>query len=145
MRFSGMLRLIRRIFDHTDLYAAGAGITGISVAVRDLERAVTWYCERLGLSIVPEHSYSGEVHLGYLQREKVVITLFPCLDGKPGVSIDRRPILFTRKLDSVHSDFAAFGVEVGPIQSDSGGNRFFRFRDLEGNEIEVCVEPRISK
>jgi hypothetical protein len=25
--------------------------------------------------------------------------------------------------------------------ADSGGNRFFRFANLEGNKIEVCVEP----
>ena len=28
-----------------------------------------------------------------------------------------------------------------PSTTDSGGNRLFRFRDLEGNTIEVCVEP----
>jgi predicted enzyme related to lactoylglutathione lyase len=30
----------------------------------------------------------------------------------------------------------------GPINMDSGGNRFFLFQDPEGNTIEVCTEPR---
>jgi hypothetical protein len=33
------------------------------------------------------------------------------------------------------------GTAVGPIEADSGGNQFFKIRDLEGNSIEVCVEP----
>jgi len=31
-------------------------------------------------------------------------------------------------------------LQISPT-ADSGGNRFFRFHDLEGNKIEVCVEP----
>jgi len=33
------------------------------------------------------------------------------------------------------------GISVGPVRSDSGGNPFFQFQDLDGNSIEVCKEP----
>jgi catechol 2,3-dioxygenase-like lactoylglutathione lyase family enzyme len=139
-----LYRVLQRVFGYGDAHwLAGA----IMVGVKDLDRAVTWYCDKLGLSVIVEKSYSGEVHIGYSQRETPMITLLPLGNRRFGPFDDRRPpILFTRKINSVHPEFAEVGIQGGPIQSDSGGNRFFRFRDLEGNEIEVCVEPgRISK
>lgn len=138
MRSSKITRGLQRILGYGNLYTVGGYVV---IHVNDLNRAVTWYCDKLGLSVLPENSYSGEVHLGYQQSdENVMIVLFPIPEGKSFFS-NRHPILFTKKLDAVHAEFAAFEIQTGPIQSDSGGNRFFCFRDLEGNDIEVCVEP----
>lgn len=137
MRELGIIRALHRVFGFGDLYCLHGAIT---VSVKDLNRAVAWYRDKLGLSVKPEKSYSGEVYLGYLQRETPMIVLFPVVDRKIPFA-DRHLILFTRKLDSVHAELASVGIDVGLIQSDSGGNRFFRFRDLERNELEVCLEP----
>ena len=138
MRDLGIIRALQRVLGFGDLYSVRGTIT---VGVNDLDRAVTWYCDRLGLSVMPEKSYSAEVHLGYLQRETPMIVLFPAGERNSVPFAERHPILFTHKLDSVHAELASAGIDVGLIQSDSAGNRLFRFRDLEGNEIEVCVEP----
>jgi catechol 2,3-dioxygenase-like lactoylglutathione lyase family enzyme len=78
----------------------------ISVGVKNLDLAVAWYQDKLGLRLTPVKS-----------------------------------ILFTKKIEAAYEEFSSKGISVEPIQSDSGGNRFFRFRDLEGNAIEVCREP----
>lgn len=132
------MKVLQRVMGFGDLYC-GRGY--ISVGVNDLERAAAWYCEKLALSRVAEKSHSGEVHLGYLQRESTLIVLFPMPEGQPNVLSGRTPILYSRNLEATHREFDSVGISVGPIQSDSGGNRFFRFRDAEGNSIEVCVEP----
>jgi len=50
-------------------------------------------------------------------------------------------IFFTRNLEKAREWLIERGVTVEAAASDSGGNRLFRFLDLEGNAIEVCVEP----
>jgi predicted enzyme related to lactoylglutathione lyase len=53
-------------------------------------------------------------------------------------------IFFAKNLEKTHQWLMERGVTVEAATSDSGGNRFFRFQDLEGNAIEVCVEPRVG-
>jgi hypothetical protein len=50
-------------------------------------------------------------------------------------------IFFAKNLQKTRQWLIERGVTVETVASDSGGNRFFRFQDLEGNAIEVCVEP----
>jgi hypothetical protein len=38
--------------------------------------------------------------------------------------------MFTRKLPMAHDFLSSRGAKLYPIQRDSGGNQFFRFRDL---------------
>ena len=60
----------------------------------------------------------------------------------PGASAEKRHVIFFAKnLEKAHQWLAERGVAVELPTTDSGGNRLFRFRDLEGNAIEVCVEP----
>lgn len=135
----GITKILQRTLGFGDLYLVGGYI---SVGVKDLDRAVAWYCEKLALSRLTEKPCLGEVHLGYQQRENAMIVLFPIPDGRLNVFSGRRPpILYSKNLESTHKEFDCLGISVGPIQSDSGGNRFFHFRDMEGNEIEICVEP----
>lgn len=61
--------------------------------------------------------------------------------GEMETNVTEHPILFTNKIEAAHAEFAARAIHVKPIQSDSGGNRFFRFCDLDDNEIEGCLEP----
>lgn len=50
-------------------------------------------------------------------------------------------IFFAKNLEEAHEWLAERGVTVEAITADSGGNRLFRFQDLDGNRIEMCVEP----
>jgi hypothetical protein len=49
-------------------------------------------------------------------------------------------MLFTKNPEKALHWFSERGIAVGPMQSDSGGNQFFQFTDLDGNKIEVCRE-----
>ena len=113
----------------------------ITVGVRDLAQSIGWYQEKLGLRrsnlSAPEVdallvlSTDDDIGLG-------LVVFGP--DVGPG-NLERHAILFSKKLEAAHEDLASRGVSVGPIQADSGGNRFFQFQDLDCNTIEVCVEP----
>jgi catechol 2,3-dioxygenase-like lactoylglutathione lyase family enzyme len=116
---------------------------GIVVEVVDVEEARRWYSEKLGLSYSSKDVAEEEatIVLGYSERDDPVIYLCAVdgnqrADAQPG----RPPILFAKKVESAHEYLSGRGVAVGPLQSDSGGNRFFRFTDLEGNEMEVCQD-----
>ena len=113
----------------------------ISVGVRNLELAVAWYQQKLGLRLTPLKSEDFEAFLSFSKCYDTGLALVVIPPGETRANVEGHPILFKKKIEAAHSDLSSKVIDVGPIQSDSGGNRFFRFRDLEGNGIEVCVEP----
>jgi catechol 2,3-dioxygenase-like lactoylglutathione lyase family enzyme len=115
--------------------------TNISVGVRDVHQSIVWYQEKLGLRLTPIKSEDFEAFLAFSKDDEVGLALVRIPDGESKVNIEGHPILFSKKLEACREEFASRGVQVGPIQQDSGGNRFFNFQDAERNTIEVCVEP----
>jgi predicted enzyme related to lactoylglutathione lyase len=113
----------------------------ISVGVRDLGRAIAWYEEKLKLRLTPIKSEDFEALLAFDKEDQDGVALVLIPPGEAKANVAGHPILFTKKIEKVHEEFASRGVTVGPVQSDSGGNQFFQFQDVEGNTIEVCVEP----
>jgi catechol 2,3-dioxygenase-like lactoylglutathione lyase family enzyme len=113
----------------------------VSIGVRDLHRAVGWYQEKLGLRLTPLKSEDFAAFLAFSKDDETGLALVVIPPGETKANVEDHPILFSKKLEAAHAEFVSRGIGVDPIQSDSGGNRFFRFRDLEGNEIEVCHEP----
>lgn len=86
----------------------------ISVGVRDLQRSIEWYKEKL----------------------KLQLTRFPSEDYDALRSFDKE--------DEMGLALALIPLERPKRTSkkrDSGGNQFFEFYDLDGNKIEVCGEP----
>jgi len=113
----------------------------ISVGVRNLDRAAAWYQEKLGLRLTSLKSEDFGAFLAFAKDDEIGLALVAIPPGETEANVPEHPILFTNKIEAAHAEFASRGIHVKPIQSDSGGNRFFRFCDLEDNEIEVCVEP----
>jgi catechol 2,3-dioxygenase-like lactoylglutathione lyase family enzyme len=113
----------------------------ISVVVRDLNRAVAWYQDKLGLRLTPLKSEDFQAFLSLTKNDEIGLALVVIPPGAAKANVEGHPILFTKTIEAAYEEFASRGVSVEPIQNDSGGNRFFRFRDLENNEIEVCREP----
>ena len=113
----------------------------ISVGVRDLSRAIAWYQEKLGLKLTPIKSEEFDALLALDKKDEDGVALVLIPPGETKVNVEGHPILFTKNIEKANEEFASRGIYVEPIQSDSGGNRFFRFQDLDGNTIEVCVEP----
>jgi hypothetical protein len=61
---------------------------------------------------------------------------------KPGASAESEHVIFFAKnLEKAQPWLAGREVLVEPMTTDSGGNRFSRFQDLDRNKIEECIEP----
>jgi catechol 2,3-dioxygenase-like lactoylglutathione lyase family enzyme len=110
--------------------------------VRNLAAAREWYKEKLGLqeAETDREEDSGrpfaDLHISNYD------TFLSLVELEPGASAESRHVIFfAGNLEKAHQWLAGRGVAVEPATTDSGGNRLFRFRDLEGNTIEVCVEP----
>jgi catechol 2,3-dioxygenase-like lactoylglutathione lyase family enzyme len=114
-----------------------------AVDVRNLNAARNWYKEKLGLqeAQTDREDDSGRPFVDLcLSRDGTFISL---LELAPGASPEKgHVIFFARNLEKAHQWLVGRGVHVEPATADSGGNDFFRFQDVEGNTIEVCVEPR---
>jgi len=113
----------------------------ISVRVADLNRAVAWYKEKLELCLTPVSSEDFDAFLAFSKDDETGLALVKLPAGQAAVNVEHHPILFTKRLEACRDVFASRGIQVGPLQSDSGGNSFFQFQDVDGNRIEVCVEP----
>ena len=113
----------------------------ISVGVRDLSRAAAWYKDKLGLRLTPLKSEDFDAFLSLSKNDETGLALVTLPAGQTEANVEDHPILFTKKIAACREEFASRGITVGPIQQDSGGNSFFQFQDVDGNTIEVCVEP----
>ena len=113
----------------------------ISVGVRDLDRAIAWYQEKLGLRLTPLTSEDFEAFLGFSKDDQTGLALVVIPPGQTTANVEGHPILFTKRLEACREEFASRGVQVGPVQKDSEGNSFFQFQDVDGNLIEICIEP----
>ena len=114
-----------------------------AIDVRNLTAARDWYKERLGLreAHTDREEDSGRAFVDlHIPNHDTFISL---VELGLGASPEKRHVIFFAKnLDKALQWLAEHGVAVEPTASDSGGNRFFRFQDLEGNTIEVCLELR---
>ena len=113
-----------------------------AIGVRDLAASVEWYAQTLELRERHDdrEDDSGRAFsdLGISGGE----TFLTLIESRSGEQADSQHVIFYAKhLEKAHDWLAKHGVLVEPITTVSGGNRFFRFHDLDGNAIEVCVEP----
>ncbi len=113
-----------------------------AIDVRNLPASREWYKEKLGLREAPDdrEEDSGRPFVDlHIASDDAFISL---LELKSGVSPVRgHVIFFAKNLEKARQWLAGRDVFVEPITTDSGGNHFFRSQDLDGNKIEVCIEP----
>ena len=113
----------------------------ISVGARDISKAISWYQEKLRLQLSPLKFEDCDALLVFSKEDEIGLALVAIPAGQTEVNVQSHPLLFSKRLEACREDFASRGVQVGPLQRDSGGNSFFQFQDVEGNVIEVCIEP----
>jgi catechol 2,3-dioxygenase-like lactoylglutathione lyase family enzyme len=114
----------------------------VAVDVRSLAVALDWYKEKLGLrdAKTSREDDSGRPFADL--RVSGEDTFLSLIELAPGASANRgHVIFFASNLEKTRQWLEGRGIAVEPITVDSGGNHYFRFRDLDGNAIEVCVEP----
>ena len=113
-----------------------------AINVRNLAVAREWYKEKLGLrdAKTDREDDSGrpfaDLHVSGDDTFLSLVELESGASAKNG-----HVIFFAANLEKAQQWLAGRGVSVEPTTTDSDGNRFFRFQDLEGNKIEVCIEP----
>ncbi len=110
--------------------------------VRNLKAAREWYKEKLGLRDSRdrrEDDFGRPFADLMFASEDALLSL---VELAPGASPEKaHVILFAKNLEKAHKWLADRGVPVAPLATASAGNPLFEFLDLDGNAIEVCVEP----
>jgi hypothetical protein len=107
------------------------------IVVRDIDSVTPWYVEKLGLCKA-SHLFCREYEVAtYKFKEDgksiTLTTRLTCGTAK----ILR---LFTKRIGRMKGSLSARGIEVGPVQQDRQGTRYFEIHDPEGNVIEVVEE-----
>lgn len=100
----------------------------INVMVSNLDRAVQFYCDTLGLELIQRYGY----HYAEIQAPDLVIGLHPSLEEViPGNSMS---IGFgVRHFDQTIEDLGTKGIYFR-VQED-GGVRLAHFKDVDNNDL----------
>lgn len=115
-----------------------------AIDVRNLVAAREWYKEKLGLREIHDREAddSGRPFADVCVSLSRGMAICSLLELEPGAAPSREHVIFYAKnLEKTQQWLIVRGIATEAIMADSGGNRFFRFFDLDNNAIEVCVEP----
>jgi len=108
------------------------------IVIRDMDSVAPWYVDKLGLRKAAETSSaeSGVATYKFKEDGKSIM-----LTTKMSYRTDRPLILFTKKIGRMKGILSERGINVGAIEQDRQGTRYFEIHDPEGNAIEVVEEP----
>lgn len=108
------------------------------IFVRSIASVAPWYVDKLGLRKSAESPWAESDAATYRFKEDgKSITL----TTKTNYGIEKTLILFTKRIGRMKHVLSARGIDVGPLQQDRQGTRYFEIYDPEGNAIEVVEEP----
>lgn len=119
-------------------------ISHVQVPVKDLDRAVEWYCDIFGcrlegnFGVFASVTFGNEINLFLWKTEDGTTANFT-VDGEDypvlGVEVDG--------MDALSGKVEASGVKLtGGIVTDDDGRRFLKFQDPFGNLIVTHEEPK---
>jgi len=101
----------------------------ISIPTRDVDRAVAWYRDVLGL-------LESEVLEGEVEKPNVTLSFWePEREQRPFVANEAGFALRVADVAEARAELEAKGVEFIGNTWDSGVCRFAAFRDLDGNVV----------
>lgn len=108
------------------------------ILVRDIDSVTPWYVDKLGFCKAGHIRSRGYEVANYKFKEggKSVI-----LTTRMTYGTGKTLMLFTKRIGRMKEVLSARGINVGPIQQDRQGTRYFEIHDPEGNAIEVVEEP----
>ena len=106
----------------------------IYVGVTSTTSASEWYMDKLQMKPVVVSGSDGDcVTLGFDKDLDIALFLGPRSEDQGPT-----PILQTSNAAKARDVLTMRGVNVGPLETDRQGTRYFTMRDLEGNEIEIA-------
>lgn len=109
------------------------GIHHVSILVSDMERAVAWYSEKLGLQEVKRPS-NFVTPVRWFELGDQQLHLIP--NGEPDAVSPRHFALHVDDVQAARGVMAGRGLEVQETVPIAGADRFF-ISDPDGNNIEV--------
>jgi len=109
------------------------GIHHVSILVSDMERAVAWYSEKLGLKEVKRPS-NFMTPVRWFELGEQQIHLIP--SDEPDAVSPRHMALHVDDVKAAREVMAGRGVEVRETVPIAGADRFF-IADPDGNNIEL--------
>lgn len=109
------------------------GIHHVSILVSDMERAIAWYRDRLGLTEVVRPS-NFVTPVRWLELGNEQIHLIP--NGEPDHISPRHFAIHVDDCQAAKAELAARGVEIQETVPIAGADRFF-IADPDGNNIEI--------
>ncbi|MET0251083.1 MAG: VOC family protein [Novosphingobium sp.] len=118
-------------------------LLGPGLLTNDLDRALRFYQEGLGLSVLHRLDLPGvtEVMLGFgTRREPPLLMLVKPKDSPPdrGTASGDKFVLTTNDAAAVAKRLQAAGYEPGPVKGGSaGGVRTFWVTDPDGHRLEI--------
>ena len=110
-------------------------IDTVFLRVRNLDAALAWYTEHLGLTV-----RWRQPGVGCLNVAETPLTLLEATDGFTPAS-EPTFNFYAADIDGVYQRLQQAGVVVDDQITDSPGVRWFDFQDPDGNRLEVCWFP----
>lgn len=115
----------------------------IEIGVKDMGRAIKWYCGAFRLERVTNGSDPERVHLGRDSgngAKHTMIPLVPIREGRTEPKVDRHPILYTKRLEKLYADCFQRNSSVADAERFEW-EPVFSVEGSEGNRMEMCLQP----
>lgn len=111
-----------------------SGFSHVMLWANDFDRALKWYKETLGCTVLFEHA----PHYASLRLEEagVNLALHPTDAEGKDVGFGPMPYFKTHNIEETTKALEARGIKVGKIQQE-GPTKFASFWDSEGNALGV--------
>lgn len=78
----------------------------ISVGVRDLQRSIEWYKEKLKLQLTRFPSEDYDALRSFDKEDEMGLALALIPPGGTKTNVEKHPILFARKIERAHQQFS---------------------------------------
>jgi catechol 2,3-dioxygenase len=115
----------------------------VHLKIRDLNRAIEFYREILGLDVTERHDRYAFLSFGERHHDVALQEVGENADG-PGRGVGLYHVAFEvpdpKALATIHDRLQSRGVQVSPV--DHGISKALYFADPDGNGIEVYADTR---
>ena len=114
-----------------------SGVATVWVPVTDIERAVDFYSQTLGLEVEQQ---DGDWAMLSAQGSKIGLNA----EEAEGAGVDGGPVIAFRPEDGIETAIEGLrsnGVEIAAEISDHPWGRVATFKDSEGNDLQLYVPP----